>query len=219
MINPKIIFIDSPNGAGKDYFINNFIEKYKQKYPEHKITTLIAKNFLPKHISQGRHYSNDKSLSTGVDKIFLGHLNLLTEVNELVQSRTTDLVIINRSILTFLAYNLNTQNNDLSFEQICIMKQEKEDYSILFSRIFKNIFKTTPSLFVNLTVFGDIETKIKILTQRLQARSDNKPIDKEQLNYLIDSYDNVNDVIKNTFTIFETLESGSYSYILNKYFT
>lgn len=74
----KIIFVDGPNGSGKDYFINNLVHHYKENNPHKNVETM--------HLSQYTGSVRDLTGSRFTDKtntlVFLRHINALTDLKK-----------------------------------------------------------------------------------------------------------------------------------------
>lgn len=168
-----VYFIDGPNGCGKDFFIDNLVRKLHGLKLILEIRVLRATDFFvsKETISEFRKYTtynteNSKSLS-----IYAGHVKLLETIAE--HSREgVDVVLVNRSFLSMLSYNLyqptQFRNRLFYLEQYTnILARYSEYYDIHF---------------VNLCV------DIKDLERRVAERNDGKVFDQVWTRQLIDNY-------------------------------
>lgn len=209
-MRPRLIFVDGPTGVGKDFFIEYFIKEYSKRYPNNTIKVVVAKDivFNENTLSEDRKYISYTTDIEKCDNIFIGHIKLLMVLYKLLFS--TDVILINRSFLSFLAYNVESANISIDKKNYYI-----ENYSELFNEMLKNVY----TVFVNLDIVSfNYDDKIKTIISRLDFRSDNKKIEKEWIEEIVDRYSEPEKRIINLFNFFETISSDGYSYILNKYF-
>ena len=226
-MHPKIVFIDSPNAVGKDYFIENFLKEYRGRYGLNKNVVVInAKDFLPTFVKDTRHYSNQLTSRHQNVRLFLGHIKLLNYLRETITETDTDLILVNRSFITFLVYNLSIEyeikrrdSAELSDEDEDLLN-EKQEYIDAYQRLFRNLFQSIPTLYVHLSFNEDtVEGITDRVIERMKNRNDGKCIVREWVTYLVESYDKVDQRVLAGFTYKTKLTSDEYKYLLEKYFS
>lgn len=161
----KIIFVDGPTGIGKDYFIENLCKNLDIQKTDLNYKVLRATDFVLKNAkSEDRKYTTYRTETEKIYSIFSGHLDMLCHINKFINSseKDIDLIIVNRSFLSFLIYNIypiineykNTDNSEIYNIQEILLKT----YNALYSSLFCN----TGSIFINLTTedYGLDEKKI-----------------------------------------------------------
>jgi hypothetical protein len=228
-MHPKIIFVEGHTAVGKGYFIDNFTKSLDEKYPNLTYDVLRAADFaLGTHSkSEDRKYTKYMTEDEKKPFIFLGHLELLTYLHESLLStkKDCDLIIVDRSFLSFLAYNLYPGiKSASSSEEGTKLIQQKNTYINLYNRMFLSLFNHTPTLMVKLVTGIHSEStdsvldSVNIVKNRIAERSDNKPINEDWLISLVHTYKTLDTALFETYSFNETVESGSYNYILGKYF-
>lgn len=223
-MHPKIVFIDSPNAIGKDYFIENFLKEYRGRYGLNKNVVVVnAKDFLPAFVKDTRHYSNQLTSRHQNVRLFLGHIKLLNYLRETITETDADLIIVNRSFVTFLVYNLSIDyelRNREATEEDNDLLNEKQEYIAVYRRLFRNLFQSIPTLYVHLSFNEDtVEGITDRVIERMKNRNDGKCIVREWVTYLVESYDKVDQRVLADFTYKTKLTSDEYKYLLEKYFS
>lgn len=223
-MHPKIVFIDSPNAVGKDYFIENFLKEYHGRHGLNKnVVVLNAKDFLPTFVKDTRHYSNQLTSCHENVRLFLGHIKLLNYLRETITETDTDLIIVNRSFITFLVYNLSIEyelRKREATEEDNDLLNEKQEYITAYQRLFRNLFQSIPTLYVHLSFNEDtVEGITDRVIERMKNRNDGKDIDRKWVTYLVESYNKVDQRVLADFTHKTKLTSEGYKYLLEKYFS
>lgn len=223
--SPKLIFIDGPTSIGKDYFINNLSFLLEQNYPSKVISTIRATDIVLNSYTEteNRKYSYYTTDETKRNSIFMGHINLLCELNKrLFLTKEADVILINRSFLSFLIYNVYSAINSASGNNYTdrFLSAQLNDYIETYSRLFHSLFNNKLTLFINLgsqqTTFDDY---IDLILTRIKSREDNKTIDVNWVKVLIETYETPDSRFIENFSFYENIDSKGYEYIFNKYFT
>ena len=208
---PKIIFVEGPTGVGKGYFINNLLLQFREKRPNLKISLLEAKTWALDQNSQSedRKYTAYNTTSDKVENIFNGHIRLLAYIKSLLSSKVVDLVIVDRSFLSFITYNVyKPEDQDL-----------RERYIAEFKEAYHYLGVTEyPSLTVQLISGKPTLKTVSLLEQRIKERGDKKEIDLKWLRVLLYNYNlfRAKDILPTTYH--ETLTSNDSIEIMQCYF-
>lgn len=171
-----VYFVDGPNGAGKDYFIERLLVMLRGTGigAGAKIELLRATDFFDNKdtASERRKYVRYDTEESKTTSIMIGHLKLLERIAELTRAQT-DLVIVNRSFLSTLAYNLYKQS------QLADRRFYLDIFVDFLARYLRQNLEIT---FINMIVNPD-DLKIRQL-----MREEGKPIDEAWNAQLIDNY-------------------------------
>jgi hypothetical protein len=175
MSTPKIVFVDGPNGSGKDYFIDNLINHYKKNNPHKNVETI--------HLSEYTRSVRDLTGSRFSDKtntmVFLRHINALVDLKKLADDPRVHLVVVNRSFSSFLCYNVPVVKQDqeedtgmLSFvrkfflhEADCSnpeydtnepspQEKERQEFLTTYMNVFKSVLCDVKTCYVSLVAPG-----------------------------------------------------------------
>lgn len=211
---PKVVFVDGPTGVGKGYFIQNFIETYKKNFPEKKVKIIIATDYALRGsaTSELRKYTEYNTEKEKIDGIFSGHMELISDVQKFLNSNeeeTPDLILVDRSFLTFLSYNVYKDEQE----------ELRKELITKFETHVKATLSTVDPLFVYLDVpFEDERRAVNILLTRIANRRDNKPVDINWIYTLIGNYRKFNAEVGEVFDYFEPTDSGEFENVFNRYF-
>lgn len=171
-----VYFVDGPNGAGKDYFIERLLVMLRGTGigAGAKIELLRATDFFDNKdtASERRKYVRYDTEESKTTSIMIGHLKLLERIAELTRAQT-DLIIVNRSFLSTLAYNLYKQS------QLADRRFYLDIFVDFLARYLRQNLEVT---FINMIVNPD-DLKIRQL-----MREEGKPIDEAWNAQLIDNY-------------------------------
>lgn len=223
-MKPQIVFVDSPQAYGKDYFIENFKIQLGLARPNINVRSLRATDIAvgEKNISEWRKYTQYQTEEQKKHSIFLGHMRLLATLNKILKEKysETDVVIVNRSFLTFLVYNIQPafkQIDERSLQYGQLMDQATE-FLDTYVAVFSGLFFETPTLMVRLGLPGTDDEIMTTVKQRVGKRQDDKPVDEDWIKYLIAAYKSPNPNLMRCFTYQDVCESGDAQYIIDKYF-
>jgi hypothetical protein len=103
----KIVFVDGPNGIGKDYFINNLAKLLTENNKTYIIKSI--KDYTPRDnpiisIRQfSREFFNASFFNTSV---LDAHIDCVDSVTGLAEQEEYDYILVNRSIVSYVIYNL-----------------------------------------------------------------------------------------------------------------
>lgn len=210
---PEVVFVDGPTGIGKGYFIEKLVQGLR-KDRGLSVKALRAADFVLKESQEDeRKYITYNTVVNNHESIYQGHIFLLEYISDLLQDNTdhTDVVVVDRSFITFLNYNLHqAQYHD-----------KREEYTINYARRLRGIFKSTPTLYIGLTLGKDVssEQTLNTLLCRIRSRGDNKPIDTEWLAKLIAMYKERGRLLENVVTHLVELTSNNSQQVIEQYFT
>lgn len=184
-----IVFLEGPNGCGKDYFLEGLItllEKDKVNY-----FTLEAKRYLPDNIINNR-YNKLLIDENKLQLFYYSHIRLLEDIN--ILSNHFDLILVNRSIISFLIYNLYF---------IDIDDEEKKYYEKKIVQLIDYHLKDKKTILVNLIKDLTIEN----LKNRLESR-DNRLVRIDYLSQINYYYNNLEEPFKKAFSFYLELASN-----------
>lgn len=184
-----IVFLEGPNGCGKDYFLEGLItllEKDKVNY-----FTLEAKRYLPDNIINNR-YNKLLIDENKLQLFYYSHIRLLEDIN--ILSNHFDLILVNRSIISFLIYNLYFSDID---------DEEKKYYEKKIVQLIDYHLKDKKTILVNLIKDLTIEN----LKNRLEFR-DNRLVRIDYLSQINYYYNNLEEPFKKAFSFYLELASN-----------
>lgn len=203
-----IFFLDGPNGAGKDYLVDElapYLNKLKSDW-----VYVNMKSYMPTNISSNR-YKNIKSDFRSLDQILYGHISALADIKTNYSDKS--IVVVNRSILSFIVYNLITA--DIT----------DEEYKYYINEINTKYNTILPVHCRSLILLG-ISIPTKVLVERIFTRDKIRPsvphIEEVVSNYkfasktyskyfndvLVSESDKVNSIVTN---MWHTLSQNSQS--------
>jgi len=219
--SPKIVFVDGPTGVGKDYFIDNLKEVLN--YKSDKIVSVIRATDIvlnSRTITENRKYTKYTTGELKSNSIFAGHINLLATINtKLNIKKECDLVIVNRSFLSFLIYNMYPIIDFERTDGSLFLKDQLKDFISIYSNLFYTLFYKTPSLFINLVVGNDSLSKcVDIIVERISSRKEKKDIDREWLETLVLNYSSPDGNLIKIFNHYEVIDSNGFNFIADNYF-
>lgn len=173
----KVIFVDGPSGIGKGYFIETYTSIYKLINPSAKIKTCVLADMVltDELITEKRKYTTYATQKKHLDKIHTNHITALEGIRDMVVRDNYDLVIIDRSYLSFLIYNV-----------IPTQPQLEDIYSTKYMLALEKIFKD-----INIKLYileHDGDDYEEVITTRLKTRGDGKSIDLSWVRYLKSEY-------------------------------
>ncbi len=200
-----IVFLEGPNGCGKDYFLEELVKLLKRDKVNY--ITLEAKKYLPENITNNRYTKvliDEKHLQL----YYYSHIRLLEDIN--ILANHFDIILVNRSIISFLIYNLYFSD---------IKAQEKEYYEKEVLQLIEGYLKDQKTILINLIK----DLTLEELKTRLETRDDRiVKIDYlSQINYY---YHNLEEPFKKAFSFYQELSSNEstqfyYSQIQEKHST
>lgn len=208
---PKVIFVEGPHAVGKDYFIDNLKREISLKYPDKRVNVVRAADYMTPFVKNNRSYSSSEEQQYQIEKLFNCHLHLLESVRNFLICDKYDIVLVNRSFLSFLIFNLNTECNNNTKELNDKMRGDKNKYIDAYVDIFKDGFCDIETHHVTLTsVIGTEEEKLNNILERIKERNDGNIINIDYLKYLINSYSEIDSKLLEVFTYTQETTSGEY---------
>jgi thymidylate kinase len=103
----KIVFVDGPNGVGKDYFIANLAKLLAENNKTYIIKGI--KDYMPKDnpIINIRQFSKEffKTSFYNTD-VLDAHIKCVDDVIKTAEQEEYDYILVNRSIVSYIIYNL-----------------------------------------------------------------------------------------------------------------
>jgi hypothetical protein len=183
----RLVFIDGPNGIGKDYFINNFTELLKENGKSFIIKSV--KNYMPKdnQLINTRQFSKkffkESYFNTDVSN---AHRKCIQDVIEIADSGEYDFIIINRSVLSYYVYNITVPRDILKLHkeyQDFIDKISKEQLRIANSNLMyiENILYNTIHRSYLIVLVPDIDMTYESVITRMESSRGVKYTDYEHM--------------------------------------
>ena len=202
------MFVDGPTGVGKDYFINNFIDVYCQVHPTHGIKIIRAASVVLKgqNKSEERKYTTYTTEQDKLPSIYTGHQRLLEAVKSSLSTPTPPrLIIVNRSFLAFLHYNLATFPQDV-----------QQHYVESYIKDFSATLAGVPSLLLRVDLqVGDSFRKV---IDRVHSRQDDKPVESSWLETIYARYRVTPPRLTAIFNKHAVITSSQHSKVIRDYF-
>ena len=196
-----VYFVDGPNGAGKDYFINELVQSVKAEMIHPSVEVLRATDFFDNKdtASERRKYVQYDTEQSKTLSIVVGHFKLLERIAELAREQV-DVIIVNRSFLSTLSYNLYKQSQ----------LSDRRLYLDLFMNLYSKYSYYVDMTFVNMVVSSN-ELKI-----RQEERREGKPIDMNWNIKMIDNYARASADLSSQGARVEHLKSGQAQSLANE---
>ena len=210
---PRIVFVDGPTGIGKDYFIDD-LEDILREQQGLSVRVLRAVDFVLKEApSEDRKYEQYETEEEKIESIFHGHIRLVEHAVDLLKDDVdhTDVVIINRSLITFLIYNLwQAEHEGIRGSFISVFKER-----------FLELTEGIETMYLQLSLgpkVGIAET-VQILLKRIQDRNDGKEIDGSWILKLVLFYHTRGHALDDVVTYKEVVESDDAQGVSEMFFT
>jgi len=223
--SPKLIFIDGPTGIGKDYFIDKLSSLLEHNNPSKVISTIRATDIVLNSYTEteNRKYSYYTTDETKRNSIFMGHVNLLCELNkQLFLTKETDVILVNRSFLSFLIYNVYSALASSSGNNYTdrFLSAQLNDYIETYGHLYRTLFNDKTTLFINLgSQQNTLDEYVNLILSRIKSREDDKTVDVNWIKVLFEAYETPDSRFIENFSYYEKIDSNGYNYIFNKYFT
>lgn len=211
MLSPKVIFVEGPTAIGKGYFINTLASQIQDKQPNLRILKLETKHWaLAGHaITEDRKYTAYKTDDDKISSIYLGHLSFIRYVIDVLTNDEADLIIADRSFLSFVNYNLLSHKHD----------SVRQTYIDCFRDSCIAMGLTDfPVLAVQLTTRLSEKESIDLLVSRIEDRGDGKEVDSQWLSTLLRTYGLYTTENVLLADHHETVTSGEASTLVDRYF-
>lgn len=219
----QILFVDGPTASGKDYLIDKFSHLYTRRFPSAKITNVRAVDMA----LQGSAKSEDRKYTTYstpmgvVMDIYKGHIKLLDHLkvhSDLLGEH--DLIIVNRSFLSYFIYNWNVLHDTLVLEGSKTTLETLDRHSLDSYRVeYVKRLQGISTMFVNLALpHKTMEDKVKLLVERTASRRDGMPVQTDWFTYLVKNYDSPPPEFLTLFDAEMKIESKDYGMLLDFYF-
>lgn len=221
---PQIVFVDGPTGVGKDYFIDNFVTAHAKVYPEARVKVIRAVDIVLAHGAQGedRKYTAYETPLEVVQSVYQGHLELLDLVRAHCDAPRNkhDVIVVNRSFLSYWVYNWQTLSETLGNNMHEKTRQALAACDLnSYAREFKTRIRGLPVLFVTLSLpYIGHQEKLRVLIKRIQDRKDSRPMNENWISRLIDAYANAPKEFLDIFTFSTKKSSDDYNELMTEYF-
>lgn len=224
MSYPKIVFVDGPSGVGKGYFIENFTKLYKEKCPKAVIHSVRLADLVLTGDAKTEERKST-AYSTPIDKvetIFQGHLESLHKLAAICKgfNSAVDIVIVDRSFLSFYIYNWKVLVASLTDGGSAITVNRLNECSVVkYQTAYKETLKDFSALYVGLNVTEpDDDRNVKILADRLSSRNNGNAIQKDWLLYLVRSYRSAPSELYDVYSSLSFCKSDDYTKVLKLHF-
>lgn len=208
-IPPKVIFVDGPTGVGKGYFIRNFVATYTEVYPDQGIKIIRAADVVmnDRTVSEDRKYTTYHTDEERTQLLYEGHIRLLRNIKQSFDTKhPPGIVIVDRSFLSFIHYNLSNAN----FSDIL-----RSNYVDNYFRAITKYLKNIPSLIVRLDLSSG--QTVTTIIDRIQSRNDLKAIDETWLNILLHRYRDHHHDYDRLYTHAHVTTSGRSTEVFRKF--
>jgi hypothetical protein len=103
----KIVFVDGPNGIGKDYFIANFAKLLAENNKTYIIKSV--KDYMPRDnpIISIRQFSREFFKASFFSTSVLdAHIDCVDGVIKTAEQEEYDYILVNRSVVSYVVYNI-----------------------------------------------------------------------------------------------------------------
>lgn len=212
MTYPRVVFVDGPTGIGKDYLIER-LEEGLVNEKELSVKVLRATDFaLRNNPEEDRKYDGYETDEEKHDSIFKGHILLLEYIATILEDDVdhTDVVIVNRSFITFLNYNLWQQQ----------YSDKRVAYLGMYKKAFASILANYRSLYlqVSFPAGTGINATVDKIIKRIESRNDGKKVDKDWIVKLVLFYHTRGMALEETVTFRDVVTSDDSDIILNRFF-
>lgn len=182
MKHPKVVFVDGPTAVGKGFFIENLVTHLTDKL-NLSVEVIKAVDFVNKEATEiNRNYQEYKTEETKINSIYEGHLVLLDHLVNILEDDVshTDVVVVDRSFVSMLAYNL-WQKDRIEFSEELLRN---------YKLTFKELMSEYKTVYVQLDFHPpeDVENSVNTILKRITSRNDNKSVDKGWFKELISNY-------------------------------
>lgn len=216
---PRIIFVDGFNTVGKDHFI----AELNKRLPKPVINS-DPRVWLPVFQKDQRYWNFVFRNSDQNTSIFNAHLHQLRSIEEkLNDGFTSDMVVVsNRSFVTAVNYNFIPEC--FLGRRIGGCDETRASYVQTYKELIQRVFKDVSILMVNLDRFHGDKTNLTVtqcvheLRARMHARQTDLLMNDFYLEYLIQTYKNPPQEIKEIYTYWEDATSDDAQQIVEKYF-
>ena len=185
--NSTVIFVDGPTASGKDTLIEELAQRHLDSDDTRRLVRLSAVDYAlrddPNHQRQYGDHGTDEAAAR---RIYTGHLRLLEHLREVCVQEPT-LALVNRSYMSFLAYNLlPLMNKGVDGKHLTLQEElGVESYARFFTQLSESasvlFVVTTPSVLL-------LENKAQVLIDRMLRRNDHKPIDQQWVMQMVKNY-------------------------------
>lgn len=206
MKQPKLIWVDGPTAVGKGHFIQSLVDSLRHL----NISLLNASTFVTKETPQElRKYSPYSTSTDDTEYIFIRHTELLRELQQDLKNPRLDLIILDRSFMSYLIYNLHDKSPNY-----------QESAIELYSKDYTYYLNQHNSIYIQLqTESNQLVTAANTLIDRIKSRQDNKPINEDWIYKLLFLYHTKGHLATHIYPNVEYLTSSDHLQIVNKYFT
>ena len=212
--NTKVVFIDGPNAVGKTYFTDHLEALYREQYPDKVIHKFDASKYTFWQGRKERVHHTDVYPEDELRRMYLGHIQMIRDIKKDIVTNHPDLILVNRSFMTFNAYNLRYDHLPPDSSDAVALCEMTDFFNENYENSFNTYLKDVDTLYVGLGILGD---GVQIAYDRLVARDYVKRVDREHLTHLFTAYYNPRNGFKDMHTSFEMISSGGYRDIFNRY--
>lgn len=211
----KVVFIDGPNAVGKTYFTDHFEAAYRERFPNAVIHKFDASKYTFWQGRKERVHHTDVYPADELRQMFLGHVQMIRDIKKDVVTNHPDLILVNRSLMTFNAYNLRYDHLPQDSAEQRELVEMTGFFNSMYHDTFKTYLKDVTTLYVGLIVMGN---GVQVAYDRLMARDYVTRVDREHLEHLFTAYYNPSKEFEKMHTAVEMIQSDGYNHVLQKYF-
>lgn len=210
----KVVFIDGPNAVGKTYFTDHLEALYRETFPDKVIHKFDASKYTYWKGRKERVHHTDVYPEEELRQMYLGHIRMISDIKKDVVSNQPDLILVNRSFMTYNAYNLRYDHLPDTSPDKSAMRALTDFVNENYEETFRTYLNDVDTIYIGLGILGD---GVQVAYDRLTARDYAKRVDREHLEHLFAAYYNPRNGFKEMHTEFEQTTSGAYRDIFNRY--
>lgn len=215
----EIVFIDGPDGSGKDFFIENFIKKYTELHPEKRLAMLKSSDYTYYLLKKDRDINKFETGRSVLDNFYKGHIELIDDAKSLLSTGMCDLIIVNRSFASFQVYNLRYDKLSSNDEDVKEHARMRTRYIDMYRKHFHKNFKNVRTTFISMEISGEtLEEKVNLLINRLKSRDHNTTGNDENITYLIHAYENIDHRLNDMYDRTLKVNSSDFEKTISDFF-
>lgn len=199
---PRVIFVDGPNGVGKDYAVEQLTKALQLK--SYDVTVFSAKKYLPPFIKDKRFFTFNFFDADKLSQILDAHIATINDIEEHVLTTPDNhVVIVNRSFLSALIYNYGIGADKNTPHTEAWRQMVSSDALASYKQYYRHVLSVKSALLLlhkfhdfDYPVYGDRyetfkEEEFAHFKKKVIERGQEAPdvqFDHQYLDYLLTSY-------------------------------
>jgi hypothetical protein len=164
----KLVFVDGPNGVGKDYFIVNLVKLLKESSKTFVVKSI--KDYMPEGnlLISTRQFNREFFIKSFYNTDVLdAHIACVNDVIKITEQEEYDYILVNRSIVSYFIYNLIIPKNvinmygniDEELDKITGNQYARVDFGLV--GIYKKLLETKSQTYLFL-LYNNLSEKQNI---------------------------------------------------------